>query len=282
LTVTDTKAEQATAKAGSTQAVSAVPVTVAPKADAQPQAAKVEAQPRQGIGPLRMAAVVALAAMAGALGGLLATSDLSRFASAGFAADDGLSARLPSLEASVARIESDIPTLRANAEYASEIGIAKLNETNGRLDKLEKAQAEPAAKLARLSDAVDKLRTASLVAPVTVAAAAVTPAVATAAPETTSSIAPPATPAAAPAAEVARLPIVQGWSLRGIANGIALIQGRRGIFEVYPGTVVPGIGRVDAVRRQDGRWVVVTAKGLIVGHWRSVPSPRREAIALPH
>ena len=273
--MTDTKAEQATAKAGSTQAGSAVPMAVAPKADAQPQAAKVEAQPRQGIGALRMAAVVALAVMAGALGGVLATMVLTDPVSETLA-----SARLPSLEASVARIEADIPTLKANAEYASEIGIAKLNETNGRLDKLEKAQAEPVAKLAKLSEAVDKLRTAPPVAPAT--AAAVTPAAAAAAPETTGSIAPPAAPAAAPAAEVARLPTVQGWRLRGIANGIALIQGRRGLFEVYPGTVVPGVGRVDAIRRQDGRWVVVTTKGLIVGHWRPAASPRREAIALPH
>jgi len=27
---------------------------------------------------------------------------------------------------------------------------------------------------------------------------------------------------------------------------------------------VPGLGRIDAVRRQDGRWVVVTSKGLVV------------------
>ena len=31
------------------------------------------------------------------------------------------------------------------------------------------------------------------------------------------------------------------------------------------GDPVPGAGRVDAIRRQDGRWVVVTSKGLIVG-----------------
>jgi hypothetical protein len=28
---------------------------------------------------------------------------------------------------------------------------------------------------------------------------------------------------------------------------------------------VPGVGRVDAIRKQDGHWVVVTSKGLIVG-----------------
>jgi hypothetical protein len=27
---------------------------------------------------------------------------------------------------------------------------------------------------------------------------------------------------------------------------------------------VPGLGRVDAIRKQDGRWVVVTSKGLVV------------------
>jgi hypothetical protein len=26
---------------------------------------------------------------------------------------------------------------------------------------------------------------------------------------------------------------------------------------------VPGLGRVDAIRKQDGRWVVVTSRGLI-------------------
>jgi hypothetical protein len=52
--------------------------------------------------------------------------------------------------------------------------------------------------------------------------------------------------------------------LRDVANGGALIEGRQGIFEVYAGDPVPGLGRVDAIRRQDGRWVVVTGKGLIV------------------
>jgi hypothetical protein len=73
-----------------------------------------------------------------------------------------------------------------------------------------------------------------------------------------------ASPAAAPKAEVGRLPTVEGWRLRDVANGGALIEGRGGLYEVYAGDPIPGIGRVDAIRRQDGRWVVVTSKGLIV------------------
>ena len=37
-----------------------------------------------------------------------------------------------------------------------------------------------------------------------------------------------------------------------------------GDIEVEPGTSLPGAGRVEEIRRQDGRWVVVTTKGMIV------------------
>ena len=67
-----------------------------------------------------------------------------------------------------------------------------------------------------------------------------------------------------PKPELARLPTVEGWVLRDVANGVALIEGRQGIFEVYAGDPVPGLGRVDAIRKQDGRWVVVTSKGLVI------------------
>ncbi|MGY3456074.1 hypothetical protein ACVWW5_001524 [Bradyrhizobium sp. LM3.4] len=140
----------------------------------------------------------------------------------------------------------------------------QFNRTNDRLEKLEKAQAEPMAKIAKLSESVDKLRATPPAAP-TQAAAAVP------ARETTGSIAPTqaATAAAAPApaapkTEIGRLPTVEGWVLRDVSNGGALVEGRNGLYEVYAGDPIPGVGRVDAIRRQDGRWVVVTSKGLIV------------------
>ena len=197
-----------------------------------------------------LAAVVALAVVAGALGGALATAGLAHLVG-----DDATSAGNRALEASVARIDADILALKASVEQTSKLGTIQFNKTSDRLDKVEKAQAEPAAKLAKLSDAVDRLRAAPPVVPAAVAAAPV------AAKEVTGSISPPAS---APKAEVARLPTVEGWVLRDVADGAALIEGRRGMFEVYAGDPVPGLGRVDAIRRQDGRWVVVTSKGLIV------------------
>jgi hypothetical protein len=63
----------------------------------------------------------------------------------------------------------------------------------------------------------------------------------------------------------ARPPIVEGWVIRDVFDGRAMVEsGRYGIYEVGPGAPLPGVGKVEAVRRQDGRWVVVTPKGLIV------------------
>jgi hypothetical protein len=220
-----------------------------------------QAEPSQGMFGKRriaaLAAVVALAALAGALGGALATAGLTHFTS-----DDVATGDNHVLEASIARIDADILALKAGLEHSSKLGMSQFNKTSDRLDKVEKAQAEPAAKLAKLSETVDKLRAAPAVAPVPVAAA---PAPAK---EVTGSITPPAAAvqaaATAPKVEVGRLPTVEGWILRDVANGGALIEGRQGVYEVYAGDPVPGLGRVDAIRRQDGRWVVVTSKGLIV------------------
>ncbi|WFU44960.1 hypothetical protein QA640_06125 [Bradyrhizobium sp. CB82] len=239
---------------------------------------QVKAEPKDTGGKRRlsaMAAVVALAAVVGAISGALATAGVMHFA-ANQAAAPAPVADTSALEASVARIDADVVALKAGLDHTSKSATGQFNKTSDRLDKLEKAQAEPAAKLAKLSDAVDKLRSAQAAAP----------AQTTAAKETTGSIAPAqaaaqvaaATPVAVPAAapaqaavplpvpkpEIGRLPTLEGWRLRDVANGGALIEGRGGLYEVYAGDPVPGLGRIDAIRRQDGRWVVVTSKGLIV------------------
>jgi hypothetical protein len=59
------------------------------------------------------------------------------------------------------------------------------------------------------------------------------------------------------------MPTVEGWTLADVGYGGALIRNRRGTYEVYAGDYVPGVGRIDAIRRQEGQWVVVTSKGLI-------------------
>ena len=228
--------------------------------------ADAKAAPAEGSAGKRrigaMAAVVALATVAGALGGALATAGIGKLM-----AGDSTQASVKdtALETSVARLDAEIVELKASLEHNSKTTTGQLNRTSDRLDKVEKAQAEPAAKLAKLSETVDKLRAAQ--ASTTTTAAAAAPA---SAKDVTGSIpqqaaaAPAPAPAAPPKPEVARLPTVEGWVLRDVANGSALIESRRGMYEVYAGDPIPGLGRVDAIRRQDGHWVVVTSKGLIV------------------
>ncbi|SDT03466.1 hypothetical protein [Bradyrhizobium canariense] len=214
-----------------------------------------------------MAAVVVLATVAGALGGALATASFGRIT-----AEAAPTEANHALEATVARIDADVVALKTSVDHTSKMGMSQFNKTSDRLDKLEKAQAEPAAKLAKLSEAVEKLHATPAAAPAVAAAPQA------AQKEVTGSVTPPSTTPAAVAAagsrtdakktdvknDVGRLPTVDDWILRDVGRGGALIEGRQGIFEVYAGDPVPGLGRVDAIRRQDGHWVVVTSRGLIV------------------
>jgi hypothetical protein len=233
--------------------------------EASTQSATIEAAPRKSRFAA-MAAVVALATVAGAIGGALATAGLTRVADAG-----AMTSSNGALETAIARIDADIVALKAGLEHTSRLGMSQFNKTSDRLDKIEKAQTEPTAKLARLSEALDKLRSTQPAAAASVTTTASPAPAPSAAPKdltgtvttpTGAAALPP--PAAPPKTEMARLPTVEGWVLRDVGHGGALIEGRNGLYEVYAGDPVPGLGRVDAIRKQDGRWVVITTKGLVV------------------
>jgi hypothetical protein len=211
-----------------------------------------------------IAAVLALATMAGAIGGALATASLMHGTNDVAAAGS----QTPALTASLSRIDSDIQALKLGLDRTSKLGLNQFNKTSERLDRLEHAQTEPAAKLARLSEAIDKLHALPVPVPAVAAASAaakdVTGSIATASAQQQAAAASTA-PKNDLKAELGRLPTLDDWVLRDVAYGGALIDGRRrGLYEVYAGDMVPGLGRIDAVRRQDGRWVVVTSRGLIV------------------
>jgi hypothetical protein len=210
-----------------------------------------------------LAALVAVAAIAGAVGGALATSVMMRSsgdAAASISAD-------PDLQASVTRIDGDVQTLKGNVDQIAKAGQGLLADTGDRLDRLEREQADTSARLLKLSEGTtDRVRST----PQSNAMAAVAPVMprdttgsVTQSLPTTSATAPGQT-RAAPKTEVGKLPILEGWVLRDVSRGGAVIEGKHGFYEVYAGDPVPGLGRVDAIRRQDGRWVVVTTKGLVV------------------
>lgn len=143
----------------------------------------------------------------------------------------------------VGRISADIAALKASIDSMAKNSSAQIARINERVERYEKAQSEPAAKIARLADAVERLERGSA------------PPAAAAAPETTGSIV---------AKQQDKPPVVTGWVLREVFDGAAMVESRHGLYEVVPGANLPGLGRVQTIRRQDGRWVVVTPKGIIV------------------
>ena len=200
-----------------------------------------------------MAASLAAAAALGSLVGSLSSAGVAHFWPAGTP-----NATMPYNGSQAAKAElAEISALKANLDGVSRNANGQFAKLAERLDRVERAQAEPAAKLAHIAEAIDRLEKKS----VTAQAAAAT----STAPETTGTITtnPPAPPA--PQAEVKPPEIVlREWIVQDVRGGHALVENRFGaLFDVMAGSVLPGLGKIEAIKRQDNRWIVVTAHGLI-------------------
>jgi hypothetical protein len=59
-------------------------------------------------------------------------------------------------------------------------------------------------------------------------------------------------------------PIVSTYTLHDVHGGTAIVVAKGDdVYEVERGSVLPGVGRVLAIRQRGGKWVVVTEQGLI-------------------
>jgi hypothetical protein len=56
---------------------------------------------------------------------------------------------------------------------------------------------------------------------------------------------------------------IDGWVVREVANGTAVLQGPNGVWKAARGDTVPGLGTVDSVVLWGSRWIVSTSRGLI-------------------
>jgi len=191
-----------------------------------------------------LAASLALAAALGAMVGALVAYGLARpgvipAVAAGRTALEEIQA----LKENVVQARVELAALKLSIDSTNRNTGAQLGRISERIDRVERSQAEPAAKPTKALDTLERLSRGEA------ASKDVTGSVVASA----SGLNQPAKPAA-----------VEGWVVRDVYRGTALIEGRMGVIEVDQGDVVPGLGRVDAIRKQDGRWVVVTPKGLIM------------------
>lgn len=232
----------------------------------------------------RVAAIAFVAGASGAIAGALAALSLAganhESAPVLAAADDGAA-----LRAQLAKLETQLATVKVNADHLTRTSAAQFAAIGERFDKVEKTTADAGARIAHLASATPA---PSVAAPVTTpagtamalpaprplpAGAAATLPPLNAASETTASIAAPVRGDVKPKGDLksdykaaeAKPPVVEGWVLTSVGRrGSAVVASRSGFYEVYPGDPLPGVGRVEGIRYRDGRWVVLTPKGIIV------------------
>jgi hypothetical protein len=185
-----------------------------------------------------LAASVVLASALGAMAGVLGAARLAPL----FASETASAPEPSSLETAIAQLRSDIAALKASVDATSRTTGAQYNKLVERIDRAERAQS-----VAQKTDAALPRETTGSIT-------------------TQSATATPLTPAPSPTAPGTVAPgmTVPGWAVRDVYRGVALLQRRMGgMVEVEPGDMLPGLGRIESIRRQDGRWVVMTSKGMI-------------------
>ncbi|MFC1460720.1 hypothetical protein ACETIH_29190 [Microvirga arabica] len=172
----------------------------------------------------------------------------------------------------LARLSSDLETLKTTAAAFKEIehtaSTAAKSDQAKLTDKVERlaiSLQEPAKKLSSLEGRLDKMESQIMT---TLAALNTKPAAPAPAPALPAASAPPVAEAAtreeAPAPKPVRNEPVDGWVLREVYKGAALVESRnRRLYEVMPGGILPGVGKVEAIERRGTRWVVLTDKGFI-------------------
>jgi hypothetical protein len=179
-----------------------------------------------------LAASVTFAAALGAIIGAAASGGFSAPAKTDVAAIEENKA----MQQSIARLGKEITTLRAGLEQANQSAhsqIAKISE------RLKQASTEI---------------TGSISAPQTTApAAAPLP-----------QLRPPQQIATVEPATSDRSSVLAGWRISDTRNGYVYVENHGEVYQVVLGAPLPGLGPVQSVRRQDGRWVVSTPRGIIV------------------
>ncbi len=228
--------------------------------------------PRRNGRPFLLTASIALVAVLAAIGGAAipqliqpATAANDRVASLSSDASrlrgeiGAINADLSALTAAVRVIGADVNGLGTAFAAADDNAKIRLAELAGRLQQAEAVEAERIAAIAELTQRVEANERAAAEQTQQVAALAtsigglrpaIDPTVTAAIPRQTNAAARPS--------------VLDGWVVLDVNRGRALVDGRGfGMFDIGIGQQLPGLGAVQRIEQQNGRWVVVTAAGLI-------------------
>ncbi|EHR05316.1 hypothetical protein [Bradyrhizobium sp. WSM471] len=165
------------------------------------------------------------------------------------------------LRRQVSGVSDNLDGLRTAVDQSSKATNDRFGRFGENLDRIERVSSSSTVKLDKLAQVQAQVQ-AQVPAPV---ASQPMPIMASAAtPEVTGSVTP---------SERISAPrkTVKGWSVRQAYEGIAILQGPHGVVEAVLGQHVPGLGRIEEIKNENGRLVVESSGGVIYSSRKATP-----------
>jgi hypothetical protein len=164
------------------------------------------------------------------------------------------------LRKQVSSVSENLDGLRTAVDQSSKATNDRFGRFAENLDRIERVSSSSTVKL-------DKLAQAQAQAPTPVASQPQQPMPVMAsvtAPEITGSVV-PSERMAAPRK------VIKGWSVRQAYEGVAILQSPKGVIEAVLGQQVPGLGRIEEIRSENGRLVVEASGGVVYSSRKAAP-----------
>jgi hypothetical protein len=146
------------------------------------------------------------------------------------------------LRRNVAELSNDVATNRTALAAANKAASDRAGRLAQSLDRVERDQPMPATKIERVAE--EKVQVAR-------------PAPTDLPSDVTGTVQQPSRPTNA------RREVITGWHVRRAYDSVAILEGQSGVIEVILGQDVPDLGRIQEIKYENGRWQVLTSKGVI-------------------
>jgi hypothetical protein len=233
--------------------------------------------------PPRPSWVVPLATLAVALGlvmcactGVIAYLMTNQPSNANLAANAeirNLRETVAQLRRQVSGVSENLDGLRTAVDLSSKATTDRFGRFAENLDRIERVSSASTAKLDKLAQAqppvtaTAQLQPQAQSQPSFQAQPQATPMVASAGPaaDITGSV------SSSERAASPRKVMIKGWSVREAYEGVAILQGPGGTIEVVLGQQVPALGRIEEIKNENGRLVVLSSAGVILSTRKGQP-----------
>ncbi|QIO31928.1 hypothetical protein [Bradyrhizobium sp. 1(2017)] len=164
------------------------------------------------------------------------------------------------LRKQVSGVSENLDGLRTAVDQSSKATNDRFGRFAENLDRIERVSSSSTAKLDKLAQVQAQAPVPATVASQPTATQAMPMMASVAAPEITGSV-PPSAPRK----------VIKGWSVRQAYEGIAILQSPNGVIEAVLGQQVPGLGRIEDIRNENGRLVVESSGGVIYSSRKAAP-----------